>query len=207
MRYELGVPYSSGSNPYSPDGRFLAYAGNARDRTTFDVTCATWPAARRTVLRSGQRLPDDRYLPMLFSADARHLLVLRLHQNTEHDLFAVDLHTGAVTHLTPHDGPAKFMPVAWTVDGLYLCTSLGRDHAGLAVRHPDGSLRWLHAPDHDIEDAALSADGRRLVWGSTSTGTQTRTTWICRTAPPCRSLGCPGASWRRSSATTDTRCG
>ena len=51
--------------------------------------------ATRTAVR--QRLPDDRYLPMLFSADARHLLVLRLHQNTEHDLFAVDLHTGAVT--------------------------------------------------------------------------------------------------------------
>jgi dipeptidyl aminopeptidase/acylaminoacyl peptidase len=166
VRYEVGVPYTTGSDPYSRDGRFLAYASNARDRTTFDVHVRDLASgATRTVLRTGEQVPDDRYLPMFFSADGRHLLVHRLHQNTEHDLYTVDLDTGTVTHVTPHDGPAKFLPAAWTADGLYLCTTAGRDHTGLALRHPDGSLRWLHTPNHDIEGAAVSADGRRLVWG------------------------------------------
>jgi dienelactone hydrolase len=124
------------------------------------------PSGRtRTVLRTGDQVPDDRYLPMLFSADSRHLLVHRLHQNTEHDLFAVDLDSAAVTQLTPHDGPAKYLPIAWTSDGIYLCTTEGRDHIGLALRRPDGTLRWLHTPEHDIEGGVLSGDGRRLVWG------------------------------------------
>jgi dipeptidyl aminopeptidase/acylaminoacyl peptidase len=166
VRHEVGVPYCSGSDPYSPDGRFLAYASNARDRTTFDVHVRELASgATRTVLRTGEQVPDDRYLPMRFSADSRHLLVLRLHQNTEHDLFAVALDTGAVTHVTPHDGPAKYLPAGWNADGLYLCTTAGRDHTGLALRRPDGSTHWLHTPDHDVECAALSADGGRLVWG------------------------------------------
>jgi dipeptidyl aminopeptidase/acylaminoacyl peptidase len=171
VRHEVGAPYSAGSDPYSRDGRFLAYASNARDPTTFDVIVRDLATGTdRTVVRAGDPVPDDRYLPMFFSPDSRRLLVLRLHQNTEHDLFVADLDTGTLDHLTPHDGPAKYVPAAWTADGIYLCTTLGRDFTGLALLTPAGDLTWLHTTDHDVEGAALSGDGRRLIWGVNDAG-------------------------------------
>jgi dipeptidyl aminopeptidase/acylaminoacyl peptidase len=171
VRHEVGAPYSSGSDPYSPDGRLLAYASNARDRTTFDILVRDLvTGADRVLIRTGEQVPDDRYLPMFFAPDGRRLLALRLHQNTEHDLYAVDLDTGRVEHVTPHDGPAKYLPAAWTDDGIYLCTTQGRDFLGLALLTPDGTLKWLHTPECDVEGAALSGDGRRLIWGVNEDG-------------------------------------
>ncbi|KAA2254055.1 S9 family peptidase [Solihabitans fulvus] len=168
VRHEIGIPYGTTGDPYSPDGMLLAYASNSRDRSCFDVLVRDLATGvDRLVLRG-----DDRYLPVCFSPDSRRLLVLRLHQNTEHDLFAVDLAPSpgtpaddTVTHLTPHDGPSKYLPIGWSEDGIYLCATHGRDFLGVALLAPDGEWRWLDTPDHDVEGGALSRDGRWLAWG------------------------------------------
>ncbi|MBW4716859.1 S9 family peptidase [Saccharothrix obliqua] len=166
VRCEIGVPYSSSPNPYSADSRLLAYASNARDPEVFDVLVRE-KGASRIVLRG-----DDRYLPMGFSPDSRLLLVLKLHQNSDHELYLVDVTTGAVRQWTDHAGPAKYEPVAWLPDssGVYLCTTRGRDHVGLAVLTLDGALTWLDTPDTDVEGGALSADGTRIAWSRNEHG-------------------------------------
>nr|WP_042179313.1 alpha/beta fold hydrolase [Kibdelosporangium sp. MJ126-NF4]CEL13754.1 putative peptidase [Kibdelosporangium sp. MJ126-NF4]CTQ99440.1 putative peptidase [Kibdelosporangium sp. MJ126-NF4] len=162
VRHEIGVPYSSGSQPYSPDGRLLAYASTARDETCFDVYLRDLASGQtRTLLRGTDLYGDDRYLPMCFSPDSQRLLVLRLHQNSEHDLFACDVRTGQVEHLTPHEGPAKYLPGGWAEDGIYLCTTQGRDHLGVARLVPGQPLDWLATPEHDIETVVV---GPRVLW-------------------------------------------
>jgi dipeptidyl aminopeptidase/acylaminoacyl peptidase len=157
VRHEIGVPYSSASQPYSPDGRLLAYATNARDKTCFDVHVRDRATGAATVVLEG----DDRYVPMCFSPDSRHLLVLKLHQNTDQDLYACDLVTGRTEHLTPHDGPAKYQPGGWAEDGIYLCTTEGRDFLGVARLVPGEPLTWLATPDADVENVAV---GPQIVW-------------------------------------------
>ncbi|WP_086824959.1 S9 family peptidase [Allokutzneria sp. NRRL B-24872] len=177
-RAEIGVPYASSGNPYSPDGRLLAFSTSERDESVFDVFVRDLTTgAVTTVLQAGVEVSEDRYLPMFFSPDSRRLLVLRMHQGTEHDLFACDVATGAIEHLTPHDGPAKFLPAGWSEDGIYVCTTLGRDHTGLALLMPDGSLDWVATPEHDIDSAVLSPDGSRLVWG-VNVATYSRLEWL-----------------------------
>ncbi|MEU4745004.1 hypothetical protein AB0G02_31730, partial [Actinosynnema sp. NPDC023658] len=163
VRCEIGTPHGSNGRPYSPDGALLAYASNARDREVFDVLVRDLRTGDERIVLHG----DDRYLPIGFSPDARLLLVMRLHQNTEQDLFACDLVDGSVRLLTPHDGPAKYHPVDWLPDssGVYLCTSQGRDFLGFAALSLDGRLTWIDAPESDVEGGALSPDGTRLVWG------------------------------------------
>ncbi|MBO0787209.1 MAG: S9 family peptidase [Actinobacteria bacterium] len=172
VRYEVGIPYHAGSAPYSPDSAMLAYSSNARDPAVFDVLVRDLDsAAERTVLAG-----DDRYFPVRWSPDSEVLLILRLHQNTEQDLFACHVPTGEVRHLTPHQGPAIYWPVAWSQDGrgCYVVTSQGREFTGLALLAVTGSepgrLDWIAAPDHDIDAAVVSADGGRLAWACNADG-------------------------------------
>jgi dienelactone hydrolase len=157
VRREIGVPYSSGSQPYSPDGRLLAYATNARDVTCLDVYVRDLTTGESRMVLEG----DDRYVPMCFSPDSRYLLVLKFHQNTDQDLFACDLATGRTQHLTPHEGPAKYQPGGWTEDGIYLCTTEGRDFLGVALLVPGQPLTWIATPDCDVENVTV---GPQVVW-------------------------------------------
>jgi len=173
VRCEVGVPYGHTGRPYSADGTLLAYASNARDREVFDVRVRDLRTGDDRIVLHG----DDRYVPMGFSPDSRLLLVLRLHQNTEHDLFVCDLVDGTTRRVTP-DGPAKHQPVAWLPDssGFYLCTTWGRDFLGLATLSLAGELTWIDAPESDVEGAALSSDGLTLAWSLNEDG-YTRLRW------------------------------
>ena len=174
VRCEVGPPHGHTGRPYSADGALLAYASNARDREVFDVRVRDLRTGDDRIVLEG----DDRYVPMGFSPDSGLLLVLRLHQNTEQDLFVCDLAAGTTRRLT-HDGvPTKNQPVAWLPDssGFHLCTTRGRDFLGLAVLSLTGELTWTATPESDVDGAALSPDGTRLAWGVNEDG-YTRLRW------------------------------
>jgi dipeptidyl aminopeptidase/acylaminoacyl peptidase len=180
-RNELGLHYSAAARPYSPDGRYLAYATNRRKPGCFDIVLRdTATGQEQTILTAGETdaLPEDRYFPVAFSWDSRQLIVTRVHQLTEHDLYAVDIGTarkaagkaGRKTLLTPHEGPAKYFPAAARPEGIYLTATHDGNFTGLALLTPDGRLTWIDTPDHDVELAALSADGSRLAWAVNEDG-------------------------------------
>jgi dipeptidyl aminopeptidase/acylaminoacyl peptidase len=170
-RTELGMPYTTGSDPLSPDGRWLAFATNRRAGDCFDVVIRDLTGgAERTVLESGGQVPADRYFPMMFSWDSRQLLVIRLQQNTEQDLYAIDMVSGQITLLTPHEGPAKYFAVAARPEGIYLCATRDGNFTGLGLLDDGGTTHWIDTPEHDIDCATLSADGSTLAWAVNSDG-------------------------------------
>lgn len=188
VRVEIGPPYGAVGDAYSPDGSLLAYASTARDPQVFDIIVRDLRDGSQTTALQG----DDRYFPIAFSPDSTRLLVKRLHQVSEHDLFVCDLRDGTVAHVTPHEGPAKYHPAGWSADGrsIYVCASQGHDLCALAVLGlADGELRWLDAPDHEIEGAAVSADGSRLAWGVNVDG-YTRLRWLDVSADGIRDVTC-----------------
>jgi dipeptidyl aminopeptidase/acylaminoacyl peptidase len=171
VRNELSQPYATGIRPYSPDSRYLAFATNRRDRTCFDVVLRDLASgAERAILTAGTGVPEDRYFPAGFSWDSRSLLVLRLHQGTERDLYTVDLDTGKIRLLTPHEGIAKYFAVAARPEGIYLCATRDGNYTSLGLLSPDGDLSWIDAPEHDVDYATLSADGSTLAWSANQDG-------------------------------------
>jgi dipeptidyl aminopeptidase/acylaminoacyl peptidase len=79
----------------------------------------------------------------------------------------LDRQTNTVTNTTAHEGETLFFPGAWAHDdsGFYLVTNKGREFTGLAFyKLADKKWDWVETPDHDIENVAVSKDGRLLLW-------------------------------------------
>jgi dipeptidyl aminopeptidase/acylaminoacyl peptidase len=194
-RTELGAPYTTASRPFSPDGHWLAYATNRRAADRFDIVIHDLAAgAERTVLTAGEDGPEDRYFPVTFSWDSTRLLITRLHQNTEQDLYAADLGSGEVRLLTPHEGPAKYFGTAWRPEGIYLCATHHGDFTGLGVLD-GGTVRWIDTPEHDIDCATLSADGGTLAWAVNEDGYSTLRARRVRTGAAVAVTGLPVSSY------------
>jgi dipeptidyl aminopeptidase/acylaminoacyl peptidase len=146
----------------SRDGRLLAYTSNRRNGTDFDVYVRD--------LRTG----DERCVfdlggwcdPGTFSLDGRRLAVERATLRPgDNDLYLVDLESGEVEHVSPHEDEALFASAAWTAGGdrLFFATNTGRDTAGIA-RYDLATRTWAYVIE-DEWDLSCHADpaGRHLL--------------------------------------------
>ena len=156
------VRHYLGSEPFSPDGRWLAYAANDRTETDQDVLLRDLAGGgtRRVVATEGAFFPGP------WSPDGATLCVLELRSNTDYRPHLVPAAGGELTPLLPGE-ETKRQPVAWSADGsrLYLVTDSGRDvEALVALDLAAGGLSDVDSPAWEVEAAELSGDRRVLVW-------------------------------------------
>ena len=146
---------------WSPDGSLLAFAANLRVPTDMEVWIRDANGDIRPVFGEGMYAA-----PASWSPDGRKLLAADFRNNTDSSLHLIDLDTGAARELTPHEGEVRYVPGPWAADGsgFYLLSDEGREFSGLAFFRLDGGLEWLETPDRDVEEVALSKDGRVLAW-------------------------------------------
>jgi dipeptidyl aminopeptidase/acylaminoacyl peptidase len=152
--------------PFSPDGRFVLYAGNDRDRTCQDVLLVELSTGevQRLVTADGLHFPNG------FSPDQRYVAVTRLNSNTDADLLLVEpgvTDPARPVVLNPHEGEAKHDPGPWKADGkaVYAITDQGRDFTGLAeFPIAPAEPRWIESPSWDVEQVVVSRDGSTMVW-------------------------------------------
>jgi dipeptidyl aminopeptidase/acylaminoacyl peptidase len=158
-----GVQFHLAGQPWSPDGRTIAYAGNDRVPSDQDVIVRDVAGSE-----TGRPLAGDGYYhPIAWSPDGRFLTAIQAKGNTDQDVHLVSLADGSSRNLLPHDGEIKLFPGPWAPDGLgfYLLTDEGREFLGLALYEIEaGSYRWIETPDWDIEDLSASDDGALLAW-------------------------------------------
>jgi dipeptidyl aminopeptidase/acylaminoacyl peptidase len=154
---------------WSPDGRLIAYAGNDREPTDQDVIV-------RDVETGETRRPlagDGLFFASGWSPDGRYLLGTKFDSNTNSDVYLIELAGDSSRLLTEHEGDANHYPIGWAADGsgFYLLSDKGREFTGLGYYDLSGNRwDWVEAPDWDVEDAAVSADGRWLVWSVNEDG-------------------------------------
>ncbi|SCL44288.1 Dipeptidyl aminopeptidase/acylaminoacyl peptidase [Micromonospora citrea] len=150
-------------DPFSPDGRYIAYCGN--DRTPADQDVLLRDVATGDVRRlftGGGRVYPGHWAP-----DGSRLTATEWRtSNTDHIVYVVPL-DGEPVLLTPRDGEAAYELGPWLPDGsgFLVMSNAGRQFVGLATMDAKtGELTWLDTPDWDVTEVALSADGRTLVW-------------------------------------------
>lgn len=147
---------------WSPDGRFVAYAANERDRSAFDIVVqAVESGEARTVLRT-----DENFRVECWSPDGTRLVVSRADSSANNDLFEVDLSTGDSRLLTPHQDAARFLLPAYRRDAssLYALSDLGREYLALQeLTLSTGHWRTVFEDDWDVELFSVAPDGHRVA--------------------------------------------
>ena len=149
---------------FSPDGSRVVFTATRRNGTDFDVFVqkvgadggepeAVWePGGYHTVAGWGW--------------DGSSLIVSRHHSNVNNDLYQLELRSGEVRSLTPHEGDARFSAAKVTPDGesIYLATDVDGDFVRLArLDLSTLDLTYLTPDDRDVESVELSRDGRYLM--------------------------------------------
>lgn len=155
--------FSYGANPFSPDGQYLAFAmdattGEGRDIWAFHMQVRT----SHPILANGSNLSVGAWSP-----DSRHLVAVQFNGNLAEEVLLADLADGHVTNLTDMHAEATYVPIAWLPDGKgFLClTDFGRDHKGIAYCDVGGKVwRYEVTAAWEIEEAAMSPDGKLLAW-------------------------------------------
>ena len=161
------VQHFVSSQGWSPDGTWLAFAANSRVQTDMDVWLRDADGNVHQAFGGGMYA-----FPAAWSPDGRQLLAVDLRSNTDSSIHVVDVESGESRELTPHDEETTYVPGPWARDGsgFYLLCNKGREFAGLAFFRLDGGMEWVEAPERDVEEVALSKDGRVLAWTENEDG-------------------------------------
>jgi dipeptidyl aminopeptidase/acylaminoacyl peptidase len=142
----------------SRDGRWLAYATNARNGTDFDVHVRDLTTGDDTVVwdRGGWNGAAG------FSPDARILAISRLTEEAgDNEVWLLDRETGETWEVAPHDGPASVGGPSWLPDSsaFWFVTDVDREFTTVC-RYDLATRSWEPADTATWDET----DGDRGDW-------------------------------------------
>ena len=149
---------------FSPDGERIAYTATRRNGTDFDLFVQDLGSEARGPRMvwetTGYHTISD------WGPGGSSLVVSRHYSNLNNDLYKLDLASGEVTLLTPHEGDARFVGARVTPDGKNVFLATDRDGDFMRLGRLDLStleIEYLTPDDWDIEEVELSKDGRYFL--------------------------------------------
>ncbi|UPV99433.1 S9 family peptidase [Halorussus gelatinilyticus] len=189
---------------WNSDGSRFAFASNRRDESVFDVYVQGRDERgddAEMVYEGDGWLSVSGWSPSDVSgsdatggssdaSDGDRLALTEMHSSFDYDVYVLDVETGDLNHVTPHEGDVRFQSVYWGPDGdaLYLITDEGTDTTYLARLDLDteeietvatgddraGADESRDPPSEDgnwnVESLTLDEDTGRFVFGTNVDG-------------------------------------
>jgi dipeptidyl aminopeptidase/acylaminoacyl peptidase len=151
---------------WAHDGKRIAFSGNERDSTNFDVYVADISSASAPRLVVGGQ--QDTWYPLDWSADDSKLLLWKFVSVNESYLYIADVTTGAVTPVDNSGRKVGIRSAKFAPDGrgIYLITDANGEFAQLHYLDPVTHEERKITPDlqWDIEDFDVGTDGRYIAY-------------------------------------------
>ena len=150
---------------FSRDGQYVAFAATDPGGDDFHIYTLNLKAEQLRPLRvySGS---GGTYVAA-WRPDRKGLLLTRTRGEDANDVLYLDMTNDEVVTLFKPAVAARYESFAWTPDarGFYVATDQDRDFSGLAFYDmASRKLTWVETPQRDVEQVALSRDGRWLAW-------------------------------------------
>ena len=150
---------------WSHDGERFAFAANRRDRSVFDV----YAQGRDAISEEANLVHEgEGWLTVGgFSPGDDRLLVSEAHSSFDQDLYVLDLESGALEHVTPHEGSVRYGSANWGPDGeaLYLATDRGSDTLSLCRLDLDSrEVEPIVDDEWNVGGVTLDEDSNHLVY-------------------------------------------
>jgi dipeptidyl aminopeptidase/acylaminoacyl peptidase len=155
-------------------GDRIAFSSTKRNGKDFDIYLADPKGATPPALLSEV---SGLHLPLEFSPDGKQLLVLHYVSINQSHLYLVDLDSKKRTDLTPADEKeVSYRQAQFSADGkrVYLTTDKAWEFVRLAYLEPSDLPKGLHfvtaKPNWDVEDFAISPDGKQIAFAMNEDG-------------------------------------
>jgi dipeptidyl aminopeptidase/acylaminoacyl peptidase len=164
---------SSNGNPvWSNTGREVAFFSTARDGVNADIDIADPEAG--SLPRLAVTGDGGAWYPLDWSPDDRKLLVLKCPSVSEAYLYVVDLSTGQKREVEPTPAKVRIVGAKFSRDGqgVYVISDRDGEFAQLRYVSLFGGEKTVISGrlSSDVEELALSRDGRYLAYISNETG-------------------------------------
>ncbi|RDI71146.1 S9 family peptidase [Halopelagius longus] len=169
---------------WSHDGERVAFTSNRREESVFDV----YVQGRDETGEEAELVVEgDGWLTLGgWSPDDAKLIVSEAYSNFDQDVSVLDVESGELTHLTPHEGTVRFQSASWGPDGesVYLVSDRESDTLDLWRVDIDTGEFSLVVSDEEweIDGVSIDEDSRRVVYSRNVDG-YTRLTAGELTAP------------------------
>ena len=150
----------------SRDGALLAYTTNRRNGRDFDVIVRKLASGEERAFELGGYVGVESISP-----DGRWVVASRGNERAgDSDLFLIDLASGEIVHVTPHEDAAEYGQTVWRGDEFFAVTNEGRDTFAIA-RYELATGEWevVRESHWDLECHGDDA-GRRLLVVSNEDG-------------------------------------
>ncbi|WP_144901726.1 S9 family peptidase [Halobellus captivus] len=157
---------------WSHDGERIAFAANRRDESVFDI----YVQDRSETGTDAELVAEgDGWLTLGgWSPDSSRLIVTEAYSNFDQDVAVVDVETGELTELTPHDGTVRFQSATWGPDGdhVYFVSDRESDTLDLWSVDIDSGAFSLVAADDDweIDGVAVDDETGRIAYSTNVDG-------------------------------------
>ncbi|WP_276300486.1 alpha/beta hydrolase family protein [Halorussus lipolyticus] len=157
---------------WSHDGDRFAFTANRRDQSVFDVY-----VQHRDEEGDDAELVcegDGWFIPAGWSPDDERLAVVEMHSSFDYDVYVIEVESGELNHLTPHEGDVRYQNPNWAPDGdaLYLTTDKDADTTYVARLDVEtGDLETVaEGGDWNVENLTVDDDTGRFVFGVNADG-------------------------------------
>jgi dipeptidyl aminopeptidase/acylaminoacyl peptidase len=164
---------SESSPSWSPDGRLIAFSRKAKTSSIFDIGVLDWPSGtRRNLTRETDK--DHLWELVTWSADGAVIYANRGNVNQhDADVYRIEVASGALTNLTPHQGDCLFAATALSPDGRTLLVTSNQKggHGNVATLDvASRRLDWITDVPWEASGHDFSPDGRFLTYSVNEDG-------------------------------------